>query len=804
MASIRKALKNWVRDKNAMGLIVLLSRSDDPLAVLHTYRERIDEKAIEELVLHSYYTAKTESIDKGLSWAEVARQASLIGGGAKEYADCLDLRASLLQQLSERQPTANKPSPADSGTLLNEALACAMEALSIYEEASLTECIPMAYGRVSVINRELGNLLPALEHRILSMIGWTQLADAADAMPKHLDDLEGLFWSLKRRDFMQAAELLINVGKTLERTTPWLDEGQRGRLFDMLGAACGKLDRDDEACGWWTQAITQYRIGNHRQHEFETWRCLQEHAYEQTLPEKVVEYGRQGIERAPEDVDSQRLGYCYQLVAFAHSVMDQPSEAITAYHQAADFYLQNNDSRSLAAPCLLDVGILEKETGKTDEAQRDLERVLELSAGALTYWLAQITLAELYWRQRGNLGAAIKIADQAVHASIADPLGFAERAVSHFLSGILYFTSGDSERALVRFEAVLEILAEGADAGTAHTGPLSGHDVVPPSKADVALLSLVASAKLQRKAEMEFYLELYRSLGPQADADEPTEDAQQLLTVDQANLIRGMRMVARADSLAITDPKQAITLLETALPLLQDSEQILIIAHRDLGIAKLCVEELDSSRACFNYVLRLLAQRSDVFEEITCHVNLGQIEARLGNMNAAYDHFLKVIKIKEAQRTSLGQDEQRFLFLENAQHVYLMFLGVCLELGRFREAMETVEKVKSRVLMDLLGQSSKRPIDYRSLTKIRELKETREVWDKDLLLETGTARRSKIDELVQADSEKAWDYLYTPIRLSEEIETIEKYLQEHNFLLDIESQSTFLEFGEIRELCRHR
>lgn len=93
-------------------------------------------------------------------------------------------------------------------------------------------------------------------------------------------------------------------------------------------------------------------------------------------------------------------------------------------------------------------------------------------------------------------------------------------------------------------------------------------------------------------------------------------------------------MVARADSLVITDPKQAITLLETALPLLQDSEQISIIAHRDLGIAKLCVEEPDSSRACFNYVLRLLAQRTDVFEEITCHVNLGQIEARLGNMNA--------------------------------------------------------------------------------------------------------------------------------------------------------------------------
>jgi tetratricopeptide (TPR) repeat protein len=316
----------------------------------------------------------------------------------------------------------------------------------------------------------------------------------------------------------------------------------------------------------------------------------------------------------------------------------------------------------------------------------------------------------------------------------------------------------------------------------------------------------MASQKLKRQDDAQHYWKLYQSFAAQTHDhlakvyEELTRNARDNMRLE--NQWRGAQLLAQADELLLANPEQAIAVLEDALPGLEGDIEGTIIANRSLGLARLWLKEFELARACFNRALQLLAQSPDMQEEILCRLNLGLTEARSGNSRAAYEQFSSLLRLKEAQRVSLVDEDQRLLFLQNELGAYMMFISICMELHLFKEALETVEKVKSRVLLDMLSQSNKKPIDYRSLYKIKELRKRREDWDGDLLLETYRSMDRKLEELMEADSEKATEWLYTPIKISEEIETAKQQLQQRNLLLEMESQNTSLSFDDIRTLCR--
>ena len=381
-------------------------------------------------------------------------------------------------------------------------------------------------------------------------------------------------------------------------------------------------------------------------------------------------------------------------------------------------------------------------------------------------------------------------------------MSFVARAKSHFLSAILHLSLGNNEKSLARSEALLRLLEEDPDERPIYFGEYGMYQVALPSKADAVLIALIAAAKAGREAEQQNYLRLYRSLLVQGGV-EPDVESKQLLEEDEetSGLLNAVRTLSRAEHLLWDDPIKAATLIEETIPSLEAFAQLLIAAHRDLGIARMLLHQFDLARACFNHAMKLLERSPDVFEEITCRLNLGEIEGISGNMPAAYSQFSALIQLKEAQRASLSNQEERALFLENIEGVYLVFLGICLDLGLLRETLETIEKLKSRVLLDLVGQANRRPVDYQSLLEIRDLENRREAWDSSLLLETYASRSRVIDQLMETDSEKATEYIHTPIRIQEEIEARQKDLEERKFLLALESQSPCLSFFEIRELC---
>lgn len=789
-----RKLSKWFHERNAAGIAAILTASKDPIATLRHFQSSINDDVIENVVGHSYCLLKEEDHEAALLWSDVAQQAALIGGSAKALADCLDWRASLLHKLYEK---AESNSGGD--TQLKEALNCAHKALNIYRDAGLEANLPPAHGRISVLHDALGEGLPALEHRLLSAIGWANLFDADEAMPTLMANTHKLLSGLDGDELKQGGELVMKNSTALLEVTQNLNGKSRGDVRSVLGEACRVLEHENEAVGWWMQAIEEYRAVADKESEFETWCRLQDYAYDLADPEKIVMYGKCCVESAPEKIPEHELGSRYKLLAFGHKVLDQSVEAISMFRRAADLFRNDNESSIIVAECLLEAGILAEELGLTDEAKKDLEEVLNHSGGTHLYWLAQLTLAKLFWR-RGDLGAAARHADRAIELSIHT--SFSVRTPALQLSALIHQQSGDIEKAFARSVTLLSILEEEDEPKfTITISPLSWHTIAPPKKWDAALLAATTAFQLNREEVGKHYLALHKSFVDNSDTEAiSTEEftAEDAVTEDLGS---AARLLNEANHLLVSDPKEAIVRLENCLKLIGDFSAGLIAINRNLGMAHLALKEFHPARRALQRALDLLAESPDIAEEITCRLNLGLTEGRDGNFPAAYDQFCRLVELKERQRASLTDEEQRLMFVQNETSTYTMLTVACLELQYFAEALETIEKIKSRVMLDLMSEGRK-PIDYPLLRKIKDLTNKRDAWYSERLLETYDTFDKRLDTLMEADPDRAETWLRTSINLGDEITTIKEGLQKRGLLAELQSSSVSLSFDEIRELCK--
>lgn len=791
-----RKLSKWFQERGAAGIAAILIGSKDPIAALADFHKNINDDVIDNLVCHSFRLLKEGDHETALLWSDVARQAALLGGSAKALANCFDWRASLLHKLHDKGES-------DSGddAHLKEALTCAHKALDICREAGLDADLPPAHGRISVLYDALGQRLPSLEHRLLSAIGWASLSDADKAMPQLMANTHKLLSSLRQNELKQGGELVIKNSTALLKATRALNNTSQGDVRSVLGEACRLLERENEAVDWWQQAIDQYRAAGARKSEFETWWRLQDYAYDSADAEKIVAYGKCCIESAPGDISDRQLGSRYRLLAFGHKILEQSAEAVSMFHRAADLFRKDTDSSDLTGECLLEAGILEEELGLIAEAERDLKEVLNRSGGAHRFWLVDLKLAELLWKKRGDLGAAASYAERAVATSVG--LGFSVRGPALELSALIYLQAGDVEKALARSVELLRLLDKESDPElTIRISPLSQHSIVPPKKLHAAFLATILSFHLHREEDAKNYWSLYESTIKNGDTQETSIEEFSDDDATTINLRSAAQLVARAEHLLMTDPKQATVILENCLELLGNFNPALITTNHTLGIAHQLIKEYEPARRAFQRALTLLSQAPDIAEEIICRLNLGLTEARDGNMPAAYKQFRRVVQLKEAQRASLTGEEQRLLFVQNETETYKMLIVACYELGYFAEALETIEKIKSRVMLDLMSTGMRKPIDYSALGKIKTLTQKREAWYSERLQEPYDSFEQRLNALMEADPERARTWLYTSINLEDEITTIKEDLQKAGLLAELQSSSAPLSFNEIRELCK--
>ena len=90
-------------------------------------------------------------------------------------------------------------------------------------------------------------------------------------------------------------------------------------------------------------------------------------------------------------------------------------------------------------------------------------------------------------------------------------------------------------------------------------------------------------------------------------------------------------------------------------------------------------------------------------EQLEYFHELGRAYEQLGAREKAVEHYQEAIAIIERQRATIGAESQRITFLEDREGPYKRIVPLLIRLGRPQDALEFVERARSRAFIDLLG-----------------------------------------------------------------------------------------------------
>jgi tetratricopeptide (TPR) repeat protein len=112
-----------------------------------------------------------------------------------------------------------------------------------------------------------------------------------------------------------------------------------------------------------------------------------------------------------------------------------------------------------------------------------------------------------------------------------------------------------------------------------------------------------------------------------------------------------------------------------------------------------------------------------------CHTSLGLLAAHSGDTRAAEEAFKRAVALIEALRAPLPAEEFRTAFAADKLTPYAELARLCLIENRLVEALDYVERMRARALLDLLGGAlpfhtkSAGPFEAGLLIQIEELRE---------------------------------------------------------------------------------
>jgi len=137
-----------------------------------------------------------------------------------------------------------------------------------------------------------------------------------------------------------------------------------------------------------------------------------------------------------------------------------------------------------------------------------------------------------------------------------------------------------------------------------------------------------------------------------------------------------------------------------------------------------------ASRRLLEETLRAAEQRALPQIAYRCETSLGLLAGAAGDFEAAEAAFRRAIAIVEELRAPLPAEEFRTAFVADKILPYTELVRLCLDdpRHRTREALEYVERARSRALVDLLGGALPRPrardaFEAQLLGRLRELRE---------------------------------------------------------------------------------
>jgi CHAT domain-containing protein/Tfp pilus assembly protein PilF len=112
-----------------------------------------------------------------------------------------------------------------------------------------------------------------------------------------------------------------------------------------------------------------------------------------------------------------------------------------------------------------------------------------------------------------------------------------------------------------------------------------------------------------------------------------------------------------------------------------------------------------------------------------CYVSLGLLAAEIDNCDQAEHSFKQAVKLVEELRAPLPGEEFRTAFISDKLTPHAELVRLCLTQGRLTEALDYVERARSRALVEMLGgalQVYRKPRDEFEAELLGRLEELRE------------------------------------------------------------------------------
>ncbi len=142
------------------------------------------------------------------------------------------------------------------------------------------------------------------------------------------------------------------------------------------------------------------------------------------------------------------------------------------------------------------------------------------------------------------------------------------------------------------------------------------------------------------------------------------------------------------------------------------------IAQCDLLLGEVALFKHDVSQA-ETYFARALTLTTDLLPPLIflCHDGLGRVAELRDELTAARQHYRAAVANLERLHTSIGAQDYKLAFLSDKLAVYERLVGLCLKVNSAEsrtEAFETVERARSRALLDQLARTTSRadtPLD---------------------------------------------------------------------------------------------
>jgi tetratricopeptide (TPR) repeat protein len=321
------------------------------------------------------------------------------------------------------------------------------------------------------------------------------------------------------------------------------------------------------------------------------------------------------------------------------------------------------------------------------------------------------------------------------------------------LSAILV-DSGHSERALEKLRLALRAFER-----TRQLGPLGG----------VHFEMANALAEIEER-ERKNTVGAAQGMPPRsAEVIHHFEVAKDLFT--KAGHRPGLAIVAGRSGLFLLHdgkPAQALSKFREAAVLHRELGRIkeLVLDRNHEGLAYRRLGLVEQAREAFKDSREIASEHGLSDSEWQAAANLGALELSVGQIEAARTQFEAAIAVIESQRALLVTQSHSINFFIEKKHVYERLVQILLMQGRAQLAFLTVERSRSRALLDLMRDTAFQPgasIPPEWLTEEARLMDESRIAARELEGATGERTDRRVAYLKGKEARKSLDQLLDKI-----------------------------------------